>query len=136
MKLTAQEISESTLVLARPNFRNLNPPGCVTIANRFSTFLIEALSRHDQIAVVVVDGSLLRVEDPKATRINLLRSLMNRNRDVQFFVFSDEELSEFALRNANLTVIPRRLNEANAARELRLILDSVNWHRSQSRSVN
>lgn len=136
MKLTAQEISESTLVLARPNFRNLNLPGCVTIANRFSTFLIESLSRHDQFAVVVVDGSLLRIQDPKATRINLLRALMNRNRDVQYFVFSDEDLSEFALRNANLTIIPRRLNEAYAARELRLILDSVNWHRSQSHSVN
>lgn len=112
MRVDAQKNFKNALFFLRGTLIRLLSPELFNQAiavSRFSIFLTEALRKPDAFSEVVIDGSCLRLSDPKAMRINLLRSVITRNLEMRFILFDETNLVPFHLEYPNLTVVQRTL---------------------------
>jgi hypothetical protein len=121
MKLDAHKNFKNTLVFLNPKispFLNPTSLGHVTVATRFSDFLILLIGNSENFDMVIIDGKSMHLEDWKAERINIVRVLMTKFTLIRYVIYSTRSLGEFQLQNSNLTVVEKDLSKQNINEEL------------------
>lgn len=115
-----------TLIFLRSNlipWLNATLMERVIVASRFLIFVTIMLQRPHKS--IIVDGSRLRLNDWRAERVNVFRALVQQSPYTRFLLISTVDLSAFAFREQNLSVVRHQLSAANANEILTDLLREV-----------